>query len=89
MHEIIVDTYYITSGESFDQILTDILHYFKPRVLAVRGGLNEKIYQNTKVQFRVPELTIDDIFFMPESILSKVIPTHSLRIFGYYQINLS
>ena len=72
----------ITSGESFDQILTDILHYFKPRVLVLQEIFGKKIiFKNTKVQFRVPELTVDNCHEnMLESILSKVIPTHSLGI---------
>ena len=88
VHEITIDTYYITSGESFDQILTDLLHYFKPRVLRVSGEKKE-IFQNTKVQFRVPELTVYSNGDVLESVLSRVIPTHSLRIFNRRKFNLS
>ena len=89
VHEITFDTDLITSGKRFDQMLTDILHYFKPRVLRLRGGKKEEIYQNTKVQFRVPELTVNSNDDVLESVLSKVIPTHSLGIIKNSKINLS
>ena len=90
VHEITFNTWFITSSDCFDQILTDILHYFKPRILVISGfGPSEKEkYKNTKVQFRVPELIIETDEDMLESVLNKVIPTHSLRIIKDCKINV-
>ena len=81
VHEITLKVTYLTE-RYFDKILTDIVDHFKPRVLQLSTGNRRELFisKNTKVQWRVPELTIDSRNDMVESILSKVIPTHSLRI---------
>ena len=80
VHQITLDIDEFTSGDWFDKVIADVLDHFKPRVIKMLMNMKMQRFLSPKVQFRVPQLTLEGHEDMLEYVLNKVIPTHSLRI---------